>query len=140
MEGIMKRELHRMLAASAAAAAGLLITLVTAGSPAEAACKGSDHTIVTTKTGGVPVAQERAVWGTCDGDGIYNGLIRDMREDGYAARIRYRDGSFNAIVAYASTGAWEDYRFYDQTGNNSAGYQLYANPAQRPDWRTSRGY
>jgi hypothetical protein len=138
----MRVNLKRSLAAAAASAACLVTALTVTAAPAEAICKGiglpsAAQSYVNDRL----VAVEGAQSGTCDGDGIYNGYIIDPRTDGYAARIRYSDGSYNAIVAYASSGTPVNYRFYDQTGNTSAKFQLYANPAHRPTyWADTWGY
>ncbi|GAB4006620.1 hypothetical protein GCM10029992_57950 [Glycomyces albus] len=132
----MNRKLKKALAASAAAAMGATIAVAVSAGPAQAIChgRGGGTTAHGLNEYGQVVAWERNVSGTCDQDGIYNGQLRDPLTDGYAARVRYRDGSYNAIVAYASTNAWVDYRFYDQTGNRSAGVQVYAGPGTRPTY------
>jgi hypothetical protein len=138
----MKSTMKRALAATAAAAVGAVAAVAVAAAPAQATCLGRTEAIAwQTNANGHFIAWERPIAGTCDGDGIYNGQLRDGRNDGYAARVRYRDGSFNAVVAYASTDTWVNYRFYDQTGNSRAEFQLYSNPATNPSyWQDNWGY
>jgi hypothetical protein len=131
----------RVLAATAASAVGILGALVVAASPAEAICQGVGHGVTMTNYyNGHLVAQERWVTGTCDNDDVYVGELRDPYNDGYAARARFKDGSYNGIVAYSS-GDWNRFTVYDQTGDSYAHMQIYSSPASRPgDWWVQRGF
>lgn len=123
------------MAVMAASAVGFVATFAIAAAPAEAVCYGRGDGATLTRTyNGHVVAVERQASGTCDGDNIYNGQLRDPYTDGYSARARYNDQGYNAIVAYASSNTWVDYRFYDQDGNSFAEIQIYSSPASRPSY------
>ena len=135
---------RRVLAATAASAVSVLGTLLVSAAPAEAICEGKHNgTTITEYYGGHAVAQERQVTGTCDGNGVYSGQLRDMRDDGYAARARYEDAQYEGIVA-TSGGGWKDYRYTDKSTDGTASYayvQIYSSPASRPDaWWINSGF
>ena len=142
MKRTRKTTARRVMAATAASAVGLLAVPVVAASPAAAFCYAQgDGRSMNYQYNGHIVARERAISGTCDGDEIYNGQLADPYNDGYAARARFKDGSYNGIAGYATTSAWNSYRFYDQTGDSTAYFQVYSSPASRPSyWEINRGH
>lgn len=128
----------RMLAATAASAVALLGTLLISAAPAEAACQGrASGFTITHYQGGVAVAQERQVVGTCDGNGVYHGQLRDLRPgDGYSAKVRFKEGDFNAVVFTTTSSTWQNYTYTEKTPDSAESYasvQVYADPAHRPD-------
>jgi hypothetical protein len=127
----------RVIATTAAAAVGVLSVFVVASAPAEATCgRGGVGITITRNYNGHAVAQERNIAGTCDGDGIYNGQLRDPYNDGYAARAWYEDLPYEGIVVYSS-GTWKNYRFYEQNnngGSSAAILQIYSSPMSRPNF------
>jgi hypothetical protein len=130
----MRTTAKRVATGAIAAVVGSLAAVVVAAAPAEAYCAGQGNgQTLSVYYGGHLVAQERQVVGTCDGDGVYNGELRDTRDDGYAARAWYVDGSFQGIVKYAYTSDWVNYTFYDQNGNSSAGIQVWSRPETKPE-------
>ena len=89
----MRTTVKRAATGAIAAVVGSLAAIVVAAAPAEAYCAGyGNGQTLSVYYGGHVVAQERQVVGTCDRDGIYNGQLRDTREDGYAAKVWYLDG------------------------------------------------
>ncbi|MEU6248017.1 hypothetical protein [Glycomyces sp. NPDC047010] len=130
----MRSAVKRAATGALAVLAGTLTAVVVAAAPADARCLGQGNgNTMQVRYNGITIAQERQASGTCDGDGIYNGQVRDLREDGYAAQVVYVDGSYQGLVATATTSTWKNYRFYDQTGNNSAGIIFWSRPETRPE-------
>jgi hypothetical protein len=123
---------------------GALAALVVAASPAEAICRDQgDGVSITFNYNGHAVAEERQIAGTCNGDRVYEGQIRDRYADGYSAKVRYQDEEFEAVLA-SSSGDWKNYSFTDKSTDGSASYagvQIYSNPEIRPIfWWVNKGY
>lgn len=126
----IRRSAKRVLAAAVTAGLGALAAVVVA-TPAEAFCEGRGGGYTYTRHyNGHAIAQERQISGTCDQDGIYNGQLRDLYTDGYAARVWYWDGDFKGDYAYSS-GGWVNYRWYDQDGDYGAIVELYSTPGSK---------
>ena len=68
--------------------------------------------------------QEAAWETTCDGDGFYRGKIRDTLTDGSCVWVVYHDGAYTGTQGQACSSEWVTYRFWDQTGDSSATFQL----------------
>lgn len=133
----------RVIATASAASVAVVGTLLISAAPAEALCRNDSGLTVTTRENGVPVAQEREVDGTCDGNRYYTGELRDLRtgdsSDGYSAKIRYKDGDFNEVVFTNTTSSWREYTYREKEHDGGVSYasvQVYANPALRPNLYT----
>jgi hypothetical protein len=131
----------RALAATAASAVALLGSLLVSAAPAEAACRGVGNGFtITHYHGDIAVAQERQVTGTCDGNGYYTGELRDVHpSDGYSAKVRYKEGDFNAIVFTTTSSTWQRYTYTEKTPDTGLSYasmQVYTDPNRRPDLYT----
>lgn len=116
-----------------ASVAGVLAALVVTASPAEAMCINGQSETLSHHYNGHIVAQERITSGTCNGNGTYTGQLKDTYTDGYSAAVRFKDGSFNEVVAYSS-GDWKTYTFTDKNGGSAASMMIYSSPDSRPDW------
>lgn len=134
----MSTTLKRIAAGAAASIVGALTVSVVTAAPAEAVCYGRNSgTAIGNYVNGRIIATERHQTGTCDGDDVYNGQLQDNYNDGYAARVWYKDGSYDGVVAYASTTAWVGYRFYDQNGDSYSIMSIYAGPGTKSGGETA---
>lgn len=111
---LAQRSLVAMLAALALAIVGLSST----APDASATCHPYPELI------SMEFGDEDAAAGTCDGDGFYRGMIRDTLTDGSCVWIEYSDGSYTGTQGQACSSSWVTYRFWDQTGDNSAIWRL----------------
>ncbi|MDN3239110.1 hypothetical protein [Glycomyces tritici] len=137
MRLLKSANVKRVIATASASAVAVVGTMLISAAPAEAACQGDNAHTITHYENGVAVAQERRVSGTCDGNGVYTGELRDLRPaDGYSAKVRYKEGDFNEVVFSTMSSSWQRYTYREKTpdtGTPYASMQVYANAAHRPD-------
>jgi hypothetical protein len=125
---------RRRLAASSLAVGLLAATLftvdsVTFPSPAEARCVGEGNP-VTSWFGAGPRGSETPGAGTCNGNNIYSGVLKDERADGYCISVWFNDGgqgwrlpsTGNGRVC--GSGNTSSFQWEDFNGNNQA-YQQF---------------
>jgi hypothetical protein len=131
----------RVLAATAASAVALLGSLLVSAAPAEAACQGvGGGFTITHYHGSIAVAQERQVTGTCDDNGYYSGELRDVHpDDGYSAKVRYKEEDFDSVVFTTTSSTWQRYTYVEKTPDAQTSYasmQVYTDPNRRPELYT----
>ncbi|GAA1680594.1 hypothetical protein GCM10009830_29560 [Glycomyces endophyticus] len=138
MRPLKRTTVTRGLALAAASAFAALGTVLVSSAPAEAACNGQANGYTITRYhGSTAVAQERQVTGTCDGNGYYSGQLRDMVQgDGFTAKVRFKEGSFNEVVFLTGSITWQGYTYTEKTPDSATSYasmQVYTDPDRRPD-------
>jgi hypothetical protein len=141
MRLLKSANVKRVIATASASAVAVVGTLLISAAPAEAVCQGINEGVtVTARVNGIATAQERESAGTCDGNRFYTGELRDLRTgDGYSAKVRFKEGDYNAVVATNTSGSWREYTYREREndgGQSYASVQVYANPAHRPDLYT----
>jgi hypothetical protein len=124
---------RRRLAASLLAVGLLAATLFAADalaspSPAEARCMGQGNPVYSWFSyGGGVAASETPGAGTCNGNNIYSGVIKDERQDGYCAVVEFKEGnggwtlpdSGGAVCGRGNTATFQ----YRDRNNNSRVYE-----------------
>ena len=140
MRLLKSANVKRVIATASASAVAVVGTMLISAAPAEAVCQGDTGVTITARENGVAVAQERRVSGTCDGNRLYTGELRDLRTgDGYSAKVRFKEGDFNAVVFTNTSSSWREYTYREREhdgGQSYASVQVYANPAHRPNLYT----
>jgi hypothetical protein len=124
---------RRRLAASLLAVGLLAATLFAVDalalpSPAEARCMGQGSPVQSwfNPGGGVAVSETPGA-GTCNGNNIYSGVIKDERADGYCVFVEFKEAngpwtladSGGAVCGYGNTANFQ----YRDRNNNSRVYE-----------------
>jgi hypothetical protein len=116
--GLTTRARRRLTAGlgATAVAAGTLVAAAPA-EPAGAWCEGRNRPWSLIDY--FAVEDTRA--GTCDGDLVYRGTIRDTREDGWCVFVNFADvGRDFGVHARSCTRTGTAFTWYDQGGGNGA--------------------
>ena len=129
----MPHRRHR-LAARLLAIGLLAATLYTADSlalpsPAEARCTGVNNPVYSwfAQVPGSVSASETPAAGTCNGNNIYTGVLKDEKTDGWCARVRFRETGLPWITygEVCGNGNTDRFEYHDQHLNNSRAYQQF---------------
>lgn len=107
---------------------------ITAPEPAEAFCEGFGKPYSFMEI----FAQEDPVWGTCDGDGIYRGISRDMRTDGSCVWVQLADTHGTNNYGWACTTSGTQFTYWDPTP--SAAYERLCYSGRCSVWWGTWGY
>ena len=129
---------RRRLAASLLAVGLLAATLFAVDSlvlpsPAEARCMGEGNPVYSWFSyGGGVVASETPVAGTCNGNNVYTGVLKDTRADGYCVSVWFNDagqGWYQApggqVCGYGNTSTFQ---WSDRNGNSTVYEQFCIEP------------
>ena len=82
----------RFLAISLLAATLYAVDSLASPSPAEARCTGINQPVKSTfVVGGRTVASETPLSGTCNGNQLYSGVLRDESADGYCVAVQFKE-------------------------------------------------
>lgn len=120
----------RFLAIGLLAATLFTVDSLTAPSPAEARCNGVNNPVTSTFSygGGVAVSETPRA-GTCNGNDIYTGVLKDTRADGLCVSVWFHypgQGWFKPLGAgpVCGTGSTSTFEWND-TNDNSSVYQMF---------------
>jgi hypothetical protein len=117
----------RFLAISLLAATLYAVDSLASPSPAEARCMGQGNPVYSWFRNTRPAIQvsETPAAGTCDGNNVYTGVLKDEEQDGWCAGVRFRETGFQFVTVAVVCGAGNTERFEwrDLHLNNSRAYQ-----------------
>jgi hypothetical protein len=132
---LLHRLTLRWMVAMAVALAAAAIGLSFAAHDASAYCRGGPA------VWGESWGEEFIVSGsgTCDDDGFYRGLIRDILTDGSCIWVQYRDGAYFGTQGQACTTSFVEITFQDQTGDQRAQFRLCRRQGCG-EWVAAEGY
>jgi hypothetical protein len=121
----LRRLAARFLAISLLAATLFAVDSLASPSPAEARCTGVNSPVYSWFAyGGGVAASETPAAGTCNGNNTYTGVLKDERQDGWCAGVRFREVGYPFITIAVVCGAGNTERFEWTDGNgNSRAYQ-----------------
>jgi hypothetical protein len=126
----LRRLAAKFFTISLLAAALFTVNSLASPSPAEARCTGVNNPVTSwfAWNGGSERVSETPRAGTCDGNNIYTGVLKDARADGYCVSVWFKEtgigwtqpnGGYVCGVGNTSTFQWVD-------GNgNSTVYQQF---------------
>ena len=121
---------RRWLAARFLAVGLLAATLYTVDSlasrrPAEARCAGNGNPVRSTFSyGGTVRVSETPVAGTCDGDNIYRGTLKDERGDGNCVSVWFWEASIGWHRAASTCGGTATFQWDDRNHDSRAYEEL----------------
>lgn len=91
-------------------------------SPAEARCNGVSNPIRSNFIWGYERVSETPSGGTCNGNNIYTGVIKDERADGYCGSVWFKEAGLPWIRPsggrVCGVGNTSSFQWYDQNGNS----------------------
>jgi hypothetical protein len=122
-----RRLAARFLAVGLLAAALFTVDSVTSHRPAEARCNGVNNPVKSTFSyGGYVRVSETPGAGTCNGNNIYTGTIKDERADGYCVTVKFKEAGFDWMIPDDGTacGGTSTFQWHDINGNRQAYQQL----------------
>jgi hypothetical protein len=127
---------RRRLAASLLAVGLLAATLFAVDalalpSPAEARCGGEGVAVTSWFSyGGTLRVSETPRAGTCNGNNVYTGVLKDERADGYCVSVWFKDGIYpwNSAAKVCGVGKTVTFQWADRNGNHQAYEQFCIEP------------
>lgn len=116
---------------------------------AEARCNGINNPIRSTFSyDGAVVASETPETDTCNGNGLYTGILKDERADGYCVEVQFKETGIDwtpagDVCGYGNTAS---FHWSDLNGNSYAYERFCIWPVDNPavttacGWGTGPGY
>jgi hypothetical protein len=144
----LRRLAARFLTISLLAATLLAVDSLTSSNPAEARCAGVNNPIKSTFSyNGTVRVSEKPVSGTCNGNGTYQGILEDLRGDGYCVSVWFTDGGsgWTRPPGGKTCGGHSEFHWTDRNGNTQAYEELCMEHASDPSaplicgWGTAVG-
>jgi hypothetical protein len=123
----LRRLAARFFAIGLLAATLFTVDSLASPSPAEARCTGVGNPVKSTFSyGGGVAASETPLTGTCNGNQLYSGVLKDERADGYCVSVQFKEtgyewGDYAVVCGNDNTLAFD----YRDKNNNSRAYQRF---------------
>ena len=122
----LRRLTARFLAVGLLAATLFTVDSLTSPSPAEARCTGVGNPVRSTFTYVNNVAvSETPVSGTCNGNQLYTGVLKDESRDGFCVSVKFRETDIGWVrVGYVcGKGNTDEFEWRDLQYDNSRAYE-----------------
>jgi hypothetical protein len=125
-----RRLAARFLAVGLLAATLFTVDSVTSPRPAEARCNGVNNPVKSTFSyGGYVRVSETPGAGTCNGNNIYTGVLKDERADGYCVHVQFKETGYPWLPPspygnVCGAGNTVTFQWEDRNGNSYA-YQHF---------------
>ena len=146
----LRRLAARFLAIGLVAATLFTVDSLASPSPAEARCGGVNNPLWSYIAWDGYAASDSPGAGTCNGNQIYTGVLKDVQIDGYCVQVWIRDGNepwtnyFDRVCGYGNEVTFQ----YHDINGNSRFYEKFCLVAQTPGvfpervcgWGTAVGY
>ncbi len=131
----LRRLAARFLAISLLAATLFTVDSLASPSPAEARCNGVDNPVWSNWVYGYLRASETPAAGTCNGNQLYTGVLKDERADGYCVSVWFMEAGYpwaRASSILCGAGSTDTFEWRDKNDNSRAYEQFCIHRAS--DW------
>jgi hypothetical protein len=130
----LRRLAARFLAIGLLAATLFAVDSLTSPSPAEARCNGVNNPVTSNFYYGSLRASETPGAGTCNGNNVYSGVVKDESQDGYCVSVWFKETGINWTRAgkVCTAGNTSEFHWTDRNGNSYVYERFCMEPASDP--------